>query len=48
MTECYSCGLEFEVKCVDTDAVVKFCPLCGIDIEEEFESQLEMDLGEDE
>ncbi|MGY8866164.1 MAG: hypothetical protein ACKVJK_11115 [Methylophagaceae bacterium] len=50
MTECYSCGLEFEVKFEDSDAELNFCPSCGsgiIDPDKE-ETQLEMNLGGDE
>lgn len=29
MTECYACGIKFQVKFDDDDSTLNFCPHCG-------------------
>jgi rRNA maturation endonuclease Nob1 len=47
MIQCYHCGTEFNVKFDDRDAVVEYCPACGINLDaEDAKEQLEMDFDD--
>jgi len=49
MIQCYHCGTEFNVKFDDRDAVIEYCPACGINLDaEEAKEQLDFNFDGDE